>query len=84
LGTTNKEDEMDKLKLKIKYWRNRMMDKLVSQTKQRFLDLDEILSIIKFLEVDDKVFLEEIKNINKAYIELEKAVMSIKLKDEIK
>ena len=75
---------MDKLKLKIKYWRNRMMDKLVSQTKQRFLDLDEILSIIKFLEVDDKVFLEEIKNINKAYIELEKAVMSIKLKDEIK
>jgi hypothetical protein len=62
---------------KTKYWRNRMMEKLLSQTKQRAYDLGDYLKTVRFLKEDKEKFEEAIKKINQGYVDLEKAIMSL-------
>lgn len=65
---------------KIRYGRDRIMDKLVSQNKQRELDLLELIENAESIGVKRDKFKRAINMINQGFIEFEKAIMEISIK----
>lgn len=74
------EDGVDKMTHdKTRYWRDRMMDKLVSQNKQVEINLLDLVDNAEHIGVERKKFKKAINLIHAGFVEFEKVIMAVKL-----
>ena len=55
-----------------------MMDKLARLARQRRVDMEDILDSARHIKMEEKQIAKAIKEINKGFVNLEKAIMSAK------
>lgn len=65
---------------KATYWKKRMREKLLSHVKQRHIELTELVDNADHLNLNRKGIDKSIRKINDGYMELEKEIISAKIK----
>ena len=63
-----------------RYWRDRMLDKLMSHSKATQVVMEDLLDNADHINLNVKGIKKAITKINEAYIELEKAIMASRSK----